>query len=207
MSKLGAQQEAIRRAAEELRKIDLKARLPQLGLPAPESSQSELRLRMLGQDLILDLKSLDFKFSDGSPNDAPKPAKPGDHILVLHYLLCDRPIHPMPDNLITFRELPGGQFYWEPFLSRSVKPLISAIGNNLNRLRTNLGRFDWQSLPIGDLGARIHGLGNIFVTLIYRQGDEEFGPSLDLLFDACIKHVYNAEDAAYLASRVCLGLL
>ena len=49
--------------------------------------------------------------------------------------------------------------------------------------------------------------GNLHVTLVYRAGDSEFGPAADLLFDACAKRVLCAEDAAWLASRICLGLL
>ena len=29
----------------------------------------------------------------------------------------------------------------------------------------------------------------------------------ELLFDACIRRVYTTEDVAYLAGRICLGLL
>jgi hypothetical protein len=43
--------------------------------------------------------------------------------------------------------------------------------------------------------------------LVYRAGDDEFPASADLLFDACIRRVFCAEDAAVLGSRVCLGLL
>ena len=62
-------------------------------------------------------------------------------------------------------------------------------------------------VPRRDLGARIHAFGPLHVTLVYYRGDEELGPSAELLFDAAIRAAFAAEDAAVLASRVCLGLL
>jgi hypothetical protein len=109
--------------------------------------------------------------------------------------------------LISFRELPGGQFFWEPFLSRSVRPLLKRIGNNLELLKRNLHSFDWEPASLGDFAARVHALGKVYLTLVYRVGDEEFPPSAELLFDACTKRVYNAEDATVLAGRICLDLL
>jgi hypothetical protein len=133
-------------------------------------------------------------------------AKASDRILVLHYLLCDVPLTPLHD-LISFRGLPGGQFYWQPFLSRTVKPLMGRVGHDLEILRDHLQRFDWESVPMGDFGAKIHGIGKIFLFLVYHRGDDEFPPEMDVLFDASIKHVFSTEDAAVLASRICLGLL
>jgi hypothetical protein len=199
MSKQIAQKEAIRLAVAELRNIDLTARCPFLGLSVSENGT--VRLRVFGTDLLL--RQTDF---DLLKADTGEPAKPGDRILVLHYLLCETPLS-LTDELISFRALPGGQFYWQPFLARTVKPLISRIGNDLDRLRTNLQRFDWEEVPMGDLGARIHAIGKLYVTLAYYRGDEEFPPTADVLFDACIKQVFAAEDVAVLASRICLGLL
>jgi len=199
MSKYIAQNEAIRLALAKLRKIDWAARCPCLGLVIPENGA--MRLRAFGTDLIL--QQTDFELIKATTGE---PARPCDRILVLHYLLCDIPLA-LTDELISFRALPGGQFYWQPFLARTVKPLVVRIRNDLGLLRTNLQRFDWEEVALGDFGARIHALGKLYVTLVYYRGDDEFPPNADVLFDACMKHVFVTEDVAVLASRICLGLL
>jgi len=199
MSKQIAQKEALRLAIAELENVDLTARCSSLGLPVPENGS--VGLRVFGTDMIL--QQSDFQLIKAETGE---PAKSSDCILVLHYLLCDSPIS-LTDKLISFRGFPEGQFYWQPFLSRTIKPLIGRIGNDLELLRKNLQRFDWEEVDMGDFGARIHAIGKLYVTLVYHRGDDEFPPTADVLFDACIKQIFVAEDVAVLASRICIGLL
>lgn len=199
MSLRDAQQEAARRAAAALASVDLGVRCDRLGLPAP--LEGALRFRAFGQDLALTLPHFELRLADSD-----QPARPGDRILVLHYLQYEGRIEPSGE-LISFRDMPGGQFYWPAFRARSVEPLLRRVGNQVDTLATNLRRYDWQPFDRGDLGARIHGIGRVEVYLIYYRGDEQFGPSADMLFDASIKRVYPGEDVAYLAGRICLGLL
>lgn len=195
-----AQEEAIKRAVSQLAEYsDIESRLSRLGLSAPENGI--VKLRAFGSDMLLDVR--DFSIMLDGKN---APAKPGDQILILHYLLCEFPIEPTGE-LITFRHFTGGQFYWQPFLSRSIDPLVSKIGNNLELLKKNLAKFDWTSTGVGDFGARIHTLGKIYIELVYRVGDDEFPSTADVLFDSSLKRVFVAEDAAVLASRICIGLL
>ncbi len=190
---------AVRDAVEKLGKVDLAERCTSLGLSKPQDGI--LKLRAFGMDMVLRLS--DFQLF---PADSDKPAKISDRILVLHYLLCDLPVQ-QTGELISFRQMDSGQFYWPAFLSRSVRPLVERIGNDLELLKKNLGRFDWEPVSLGDFAACIHAVGKVYVTLIYRIGDDEFPASADLLFDSSIKRVYPTEDAAVLASRICLGLL
>jgi len=199
MSIEAAQREAVRRAVNELQSVDLAARCERLGLPIPNTEG--LHFRAFGQNLVLRLPGYELVDADNG-----QPAKLRDQILVLHYLRYQRSIHPTGD-LISFRELPGGQFYWEAFCGRSIAPVLKRIGNDTELLKRHLGRFDWQPFESGDLGARIHGIGHLDAFLIYRRGDEECEPTADVLFDRCIKQVYAAEDAVVFASRICLGLL
>lgn len=198
MSKQDAQRKAIQQAKEKLAGVDLPSRCQRLGLPAPQ--QGRVDFRAFGIDFSLDSH---FELTERS---SATPAKLGDHILALHYLLCDFTIEPT-GQWITFRDLPGGQFYWQPFLSRSIHPLMACIGNELERLKKNLDRFIWEPFDAGDCAAKIHAVGLIDVVLVYHLGDEEFGPAAEILFDAAIKRIYNTEDVAFLASRICLGLL
>jgi hypothetical protein len=199
MSKKTGYEAAIAEAVEKLQNIDMESRCAKLGLPGPQ--QELLKFRAFGTDMILQLPGFQLVRADTG-----KPVKVSDRILVLHYLLCDFPI-PGTDELISFRQLEGGLFYWKTFLSRSVWPLTQRIDNDLELLKRNLNRFDWQPAPLGDLGARIHSLGKVYVTLLYHLGDDEFPAAADLLFDASIRRVYRTEDVAVLASRLCLGLV
>ena len=199
MSIQGAQRAVVGHAASDLMQVDVGSRCRVLGLPPPQ--ENLLRFRAFGLDLLLTLSSFDLVLAESG-----KPAKLGDHILVLHYLQCDRPITPTGE-LISFRDLPGGRFYWRPFLSRSIEPLTRRIGNDLALLARNLSSYDREPFEAGDLGARIHVIGMLDATLVYHCGDEEFGPAAEILFDACIKRVFTTEDVAHLASRICIGLL
>lgn len=199
MSKQIARDEAIRLAVEQLNQVDLDERCQILDIEAPQDGV--LPLRAFG--INWQLRQSDWQLVNA---DTGAPAKPGDRILVLHYLLHESPIK-LANDLVSFRVLPGGQFYWQPFLSRTVNPLLKRIGNDLELLRNHLQRFDWESVEMGDFGARIHALGKFFITLVYHLGDDEFPPTANVLFNANIQQVFVTEDVAVLASRVCLGLL
>ena len=130
---------------------------------------------------------------------------PVDRLLVLHYLLCDVPLC-ASGEWITFRQFPGGQFYWEPFCDRTVRPLVEEIGDDLALLRRRLDRFDWSPVVAGDVGAAVRVVGKMQVAVVYRRGDEEFPAGAEILFDSSLKQVYWTEDAAAVAGRVCRGL-
>jgi len=199
-----AGREAIRLAIGKLVAIDdWQARCARLGLPGPDPATGAIRVDVLGG--VLEIRTTDF--SAVIPGN-PKPPKPADHLLALHYLLGEFPMAPTGE-WITFREFPGGQFYWESFLSRSVKPLVGRVGNNTDLLRDHLGRFSAavSHLPDGGIQAVIRALGVIEVRLAYRPGDDEFPPSADVLYDSCARRLLCAEDAALLVGRLCLGLL
>ena len=199
MPKETAYQTAIDRAVAALQALDLTPRCLALGLPEPAAGT--IRTRLFGQDVVLDLATFTLlRKADGQP------VKVGDQILFLHYLLAERPLTPTP-GLIAFREFPGGQFYLPSFEARTTAPLLKRFGNDLDSLRRNLDRFDWEPVTRSDLGARVHAYGNLHLTLLYHLGDDELPAAASVLFAAASKWVLTAEDAAVLASRICLGLL
>jgi hypothetical protein len=198
MSKQDAQIEAVRQAVEKLQSVDLPTRCALLKLPAPEDGR--VALRAFGTDFTLAADTFELLNAKTGAS-----AKETDRILILHLLLCELPLTPS-EELITFRDFPGGTFYLDPFLSRSVRPLAKRYGNRIEELKTAVGRFDFQPLEIGDFSARIHAVGCLYVTLIYRLGDEEFPAEAELFFNAPVKRAFCAEDAAVLAGRICFGL-
>ncbi len=199
-----AEQEAIRLAVEKAAALDdWPARCARLGLPDPATTGGAIRLTVLGA--TLELRAPEFR---AVAIGVGKPPKPADRLLALHYLLGELPLAPAGE-WITFREFPGGRFYWNPFLARSVNPLVACIGNDLDLLRERLRRFAATVTPLADGGlhATIRALGVIELRLAYRPGDDEFPPSAELLYDARARRLLCAEDAVALAGRFCIGLL
>ena len=199
MQKLSGVERAIEVATEGLSSVDFASRCPKLGLSPPESGQ--LDLRIFGADARLDFE--DWAFTLKSTGE---PGRPHDLVLLLHYLSCDLPVDPTGE-LISFRSFPSGQFYFGVFQARSAAPLVGRIGNDLDTLKKHLDRFDHEPTEHGDFGARIHAMGNLHLTLVYHLGDDEFPAAADILFDTCFRRALGAEDAAVMASRICIGLL
>jgi hypothetical protein len=199
MSKRSGMEKAVELAVQTLSTVDLDSRCSNLGLPGPENGQ--LDLRIFGADARLNIDGWTL-----TSRSSGEPAPPGDLVLLLHYLACTLPVEPTGE-LISFRSFPGGQFYFGVFQARSAAPLVGRIGNDLDTLKKHLDRFDHELTEHGDLGARIHVMGNLHLTLVYHLGDDEFPAAADILFDSCFKRALGAEDAAVLASRICIGLL
>ncbi len=196
-NKQNAKIQALIQARNALKNVDLATRCRLLGLDPPNPDGTML-VRMFGRNLKINVLPLASQSLDSF-------APITDQILLLHYLQCDVPIKPA-GNLISFRDLPGGQFYLEPYLARSITPLIRRVGNDLILLQNRLNNLDWTRTETGDLGAKIHILGKIDATLVYHMGDEEFPPAAELLYDASIRRVFNTEDVAVIASRICIAL-
>jgi uncharacterized 2Fe-2S/4Fe-4S cluster protein (DUF4445 family) len=192
--------QAATHTAATLAQEDLADRAAGLGIdpPGPDGS---LKFRFLERRLRV--APPDFTVCDA---ESGAPAKAAEAALALHLLALPTPIAAGGEP-IAFRELPSGPFYLGPFRSRSVVPLAATAGNDLDKLHAALDGFDWTAMPHGDFAARIRVLGNLFVTLVYHLGDEEFPPTADLLFDPSARRLLDADTAATLASRLCLALV
>jgi hypothetical protein len=203
-----ARDEAIRRARERLEPLAasggpaLGRRGAALGLPSPAGGAVEFRL--FGRDARLDLGSLDLRSRDGS---APSQA---ELILFYHYLACEAALSPGGEP-VSFRDFPGGIFYWEPFRARSCLPLARRYGADLARgapeLRAALDRFDWSGLALGDFGARVHGFGSLYLIIAAYAPEEGLDAEVNVLFEGAARRAFGAEDAAAFASRICLELV
>jgi hypothetical protein len=186
-------------AVSVLQSIDIEKRCSILDIPLSEDGK--IKISVLGNDLLISMDDYSAVIAETGT-----PAHPIERILALHYLMCNFPIVETGE-LISFSELSGGQFYLEPFRSRTVVLLEKNISNNIELLYERLARFKWEPVKLGDFGACIHAIGKIFITLVYRTGDEEFPPAAEILFDSSIKRVYNTDDVSALTGRMCVGLL
>ena len=199
MSKQDGINEAIKIAMANLAGKDLKKSCKKLGFAEPKGGK--VTLRMFEQNMVFDINDYSLILESGES------AKPADHLLLLHYFQSDFNISESGE-LISFRDLPGGQFYMEPFLSRTVNPLIKRIDNDIETLKKHLSKFEWSEINMGDFGAKILAFGNLYIIIVFQYGDDEFPPAFDVYFDKCVKRAFTeTEDVVVMASRICIGLL
>ncbi len=126
--------------------------------------------------------------------------------LILHYLsgACDMPV---TGKLITFREIPSGEFYYEPFLKRAQVPLVKTFGLNHELFHSAGERLGGNRAEIGDASMTFRPFPKIPITLLLWKGDEEFPPDGNILFDSSIKDILPGEDIAFLAGTVVYKLI
>jgi hypothetical protein len=191
-------QEAIRLAREALARKDLERAAMLGGLEIAEDGK--LLIQMLGEELRVSPASLEVKTRTGEATHAYH------ELLVLRYLATEREIHPTVE-WISFRDLPGGAFYHEPVAGRTTRLLLKVFGNHIEGLRAALARYLCKETGPGDLGMEIEAIGKLKILLVYRLGDEEFPPTLDLLYDRAIASVFHTDEVAALATRLCVGLI
>jgi hypothetical protein len=153
---------------------------------------------------IFRLSYPDFEFQDLAEPGKEVPIQ--EQILVLHYLLADRP--GMPSGAwVAYREIPGAAFYFAAFLKRAVDPLKKAFGQNLDGLKSAADRLLGAEVGLGDAGFEFRLFPKVPVRLILHSGDEEFPAEATILFDRSIEGILSPEDIAWLAGMLVYRLM
>mgnify|MGYP000710626281 CR=1 FL=1 len=118
-------------------------------------------------------------------------------IILLHYLTHCSP-RAVEGRKIAFRELPGGSIYVGPFTKRSINPLVAIFGSKPGKLAEAAGKLGGWTEKMGDLAVTVPVLPKIPITFVLWEGDDEFPPSGNVLFDASAPSHLDTEDYALL---------
>ena len=130
--------------------------------------------------------------------------KPGEvpiiwKILILHYLVRASGT-PLTGISISYKELPGGDIYFEPFKKRTILPFLKTFSSNPQRLLEIAKSFGGVKSDKGDYSVTINVLPSIPITYVLWEGDDEFPPNATVLFDETAKEYLHTEDFAFVAS-------
>ncbi|MDR1992172.1 MAG: DUF3786 domain-containing protein [Nitrososphaerota archaeon] len=109
-------------------------------------------------------------------------------------------------NLVKFRDLPGGYAYEGAFINRAIKPLEWHFNENPFLLSKAAELLGGQRLNIGDDSTEILVLDGISLTFIL-YGSDEFGASVNILYDKSAVKCLPTEDLAVLGELVTLRLI
>lgn len=181
-------------ALEKFRNAVLEEIAELSGYPVEEN---KIKIEFLGHHFEVEYPTGDFKIANDLEGELPIFAR----ILILHYLVNrSRAIY--TGQLISYKELPGGSIYIQPFTNRAIRPLVSTFGANPENLVRVAGQIGGDPVQLGDSGVVLKVFPRIPVTLVVWGGDEEFPASGNILFDSSAGSLLPTEDYAVLAGFV-----
>lgn len=192
---------AYRLAGEQLAQIkDVKAQCLKAGAVYSEAKKL-ITLDYLNQSCLISLPDNEILLLD-SEESIPIREK----ILLLHYLISAKGT-PLSNQMITYKELPGGANYFPSFTNRAIKPLLDYFGRKPYRLIEVAKKLGGVSAQCGDVAVTFNALPRVPVTLVLWRGDDEFPPRGSIVFDRSIIDYLATEDVNVLCENIVWGLV
>jgi hypothetical protein len=186
-------------AIEALRQAPRKDILKRSGF---EETADGIRVSFLNRTYLIGLP--DFTFCDTASE--PKEVPIQEQVLILHYLQAGGLQFPT-GNWIAYREIQGASFYFSAFVKRAIDPLKKTFGANIQGLVRAAEHLGGQAIPAGDAGFEFRVLPRIPIQLILWEGDAEFPPEANILFDETIGDILSPEDVAWLSGMLVYRLM
>ena len=117
--------------------------------------------------------------------------------LLLHYLIkADG--SPLSGKWVGYKDIPGGLLYAGVFGRRVTEPLVEKFGRSAKLLMDIGAKRGGKPGGVGDASLVFQALPFVSMQYVLWEGDDEFPPSLQLLFDASIDHYLSLEDIVVL---------
>lgn len=127
-------------------------------------------------------------------------------IIILHYLI--NATHSTTTGQLTnYGGIPGGSFYFPVFKRKTTNILLEKLGNNGELFKLAGEAMGATTGSLGDVSFTVNVLPDIDLTLIFWEGDEDFPPAYDILFDAGIERYLSLEDIVVLAQMATKRIL
>jgi len=195
--------ESFRLAAEQLKQANLHRLAKLSGADIDlKNGRVELRLAFLQTPLLISVDDEVEISREGESGDMPLPEK----ILVCHYLL-NATNEAVSDELITYRQIRDGHFYFDAFQRRARDPFLATFGQNAEMFRRCAQMLGGKPVAAGDVGMTFRVLPRIDIQLVLWQGDDEFPPEASILFDSSIQTRLPVEDIAVLSGMLVYKLM
>lgn len=204
MARVDDFREALRLAAEQLRKTDLHRQAKRAGasIRLLEDDSVEITLPLLGTDVVVRVGADVVIEQSGSDEEISLPNK----VLISHYLLTANG-DLVTGQLITFRQVPDGHFYFDAFQRRARDPFLHSFGDHPDLFRACAEKLGGRPVENGDVGMSFQVLPRVPMQLVLWFGDEEFPPEASVLFDSSIIGYLPAEDIAFVSGNLVYTLM
>jgi hypothetical protein len=118
-------------------------------------------------------------------------------ILLLHYLIRADGT-PLTGKWVGYKDIPGGLLYASVFARRVTDPLVRRFGRTAKWFKEVGTQLGGETAGVGDASFILKAFPFVPVQYVLWEGDDEFPPSAQLLFDASVDHYLSLEDIVVL---------
>ena len=112
---------------------------------------------------------------------------------LLRFLLEGRKAEPY-GAFKTFREMPWGEMYIQPYTGRCLTRAAFTFGTRVEKFRAACEKMRAQALSHGDAGFQFTLLPGYDMQIMVWEGDDEFPPNAQILYSANFETGFAAED-------------
>ena len=118
-------------------------------------------------------------------------------ILLLHYLARADGTH-VTGKWVGYKDIPGGLLYASVFERRVTNPLAKKFGNSKKVFAQAGLKMGGRPVEIGDTSFILQAFPFVPLQYVLWEGDDEFPPKVQLLFDSSVDHYLSLEDVVVL---------
>ena len=175
--------------AEQFRALDPQAAAQRTGAQY-DAEQGKFTLTLLGERY--QIAHPEYAISAEHPDAFALKSLPCQTFL-LRFLLEGRKAEPY-GAFKTFREMPWGEMYIQPYTGRVLTRAAFTFGTRVEKFRAACEKMGAQALNHGDAGFQFELLPGYAMQLMVWEGDEEFAPTAQILYSANFETGFAAED-------------
>jgi hypothetical protein len=129
-----------------------------------------------------------------------------DKILILHYFIHARGT-PLTGNIITYKELHDGINYYPTFFKRAIDPIVTNFKDKPEKLFEIARALGGRRSDFGDTAVTINAFPYVPLTIVLWQGDDEFPPDGNIMFDSTIADYLPTEDITIVCENIAWTLV
>jgi hypothetical protein len=167
-------------------------------------SDYQLGFRFLNENILVDLKERCLKRS--GLNDWEKTDDPLLELVTVLYLTGVNDIYPLGKDIVGAKDLKEGHFFQGPH-ELKVDGLIKRYGHDISGFKAVAEHLQGEPLDMADAAFKLFPFPRVPLYYLLWEGDDEFKPRLNVLFDRSIEDIFAADGIWGLVNRVSSAFL
>ena len=180
---------------EEYRKLDPEEAALRCGV-AYDPKNRQFHIRLLGYSYLVDFPEFDVhKEEEGQEGVFLLLSQAAAKIIVLRFLISGQMVK-SAGKYLTYREVPWGEVYFRQFEGRCLARLKFGFGFKIDAFCAAMEKMGAEKSSMGDAAYEFEFINGLHVRFILWEGDDEFPPSSQILFEDNFPYAYQAEDLA-----------